>query len=286
MVESGAGLGHNTSIAATIAAASSPEGAGEIWGSGTLATLLVEAKTATIGAANSPSPRPLCLHSSVDLFDDSSILPPPPEGTTVLHEREYRVRAYRRSADEVILHGAVRDQKPPGLYLDDDPDPLTIHHMQVSLTIAFPTLEITDAALVLEMYPMDACPTIAEHYKNLIGLSIARGFNNKVRELFGGPRGCTHSTALLQAMAPVAVQCFWSMRAAAARENPDGITAGQPNDQAWRMNIGSCHMWAPESEHVAHLEAGGDMGVPVFLRDRLESLGLDAEVWERRMRTS
>jgi len=38
-------------------------------------------------------------------------------------------------------------------------------------------------------------------------LSIARGFTHKVRGLFGGPRGCTHTTALSQAMAPEAIQC-------------------------------------------------------------------------------
>ena len=54
----------------------------------------------------------------------------------------------------------------------------------------------------------------------LVGLSIARGFTHRVRELFGGPRGCTHTTALLQAMAPIAMQCFWSMRSAACNGVP------------------------------------------------------------------
>jgi len=34
------------------------------------------------------------------------------------------------------------------------------------------------------------------HYESLVGLSIARGFTHKARELFGGPRGCSHILTL------------------------------------------------------------------------------------------
>ena len=70
----------------------------------------------------------------------------------------------------------------------------------------------SSANAALETHPHAACPRIEDHYQHLIGLSIARGFTHKVRELFGGPRGCTHTTALLQAMAPVAIQSMWSFR--------------------------------------------------------------------------
>ena len=86
--------------------------------------------------------------------------------------------------------------------------------MQIDLEVGFPSLEIVKASVRFETHPHGGCPAIIDHYGGLVGLSIARGFTHKVRELFGGPRGCTHTTALLQAMAPVAVQCFWSMDAA------------------------------------------------------------------------
>lgn len=218
----------------------------------------------------------------MDLFDTDSIIDADPPGMRILHDREYRVRAYRTAEDRIVIRGAVRDQKPPGLYLADDPEPLTIHHMRIDLEIAFPTLEILDAGVLFDTHPMAGCPTITEHYGELVGLSIARGFTHKVRELFGGPRGCTHTTALLQAMAPVAMQCFWSMRAATAREQGvDGGVAPDPGDDTWRMNIGTCHMWADDGDHVADLEAGKGFGVPVFLERRLEKLGLDPASWPR-----
>lgn len=175
----------------------------------------------------------------------------------------------------MLIQGAVRDQKPPGLYLADDPNPLTIHHMQMSLEIAFPALEIIDATVHFESHPHGTCPSIIQHYGNLVGLSIARGFTHKVRELFGGPRGCTHTTALLQAMAPVAMQCFWSMRASSAlaegAENP--LMAQDDNDEGWKRIIGRCHVWDPDGEAVAARKQGEFHEVPLFLKKRLDQLG-------------
>jgi hypothetical protein len=63
----------------------------------------------------------------------------------LIHERSYVVRAYRNGGEGIILRGAVRDQKPPGMYIVDDAELLTVHHMIVDLTIAMPSLEITAA---------------------------------------------------------------------------------------------------------------------------------------------
>jgi DUF2889 family protein len=219
-------------------------------------------------------------------FDTSSILPDPRAGyggtddvdeLDVLHDREYRVRAFRLSADRLLIRGAVRDQKPPDLYIADDDQPLTIHHMQIDLEVGFPSLEIVAAAVRFETHPHGGCPSIIDHYGGLVGLSIARGFTHKVRELFGGPRGCTHTTALLQAMAPVAVQCFWSMNAS------DASAASEPHDEqavrerrraGWVSNLNTCHVWAEDGELVTTVQAGGDFGTPLFIAKRAAELGL------------
>ncbi|MEO5723340.1 MAG: hypothetical protein ABIQ39_11460, partial [Ilumatobacteraceae bacterium] len=60
----------------------------------------------------------------------------------LIHERAYIVRSYRRGLDTMVLRGAVRDQKPPGLYVPDDPEPMTMHHMLVDLQVAVPSLVI------------------------------------------------------------------------------------------------------------------------------------------------
>lgn len=212
------------------------------------------------------------------MFATDSILPPEPDGALpILHDREYRVRAFRLAADRILIQGAIRDQKPPGLYLQIDPEPITIHHMQLSIEVRFPQLEIVAVDTHFESHPREECPSIIGHYDKLIGLSIARGFTHTVRDLFGGPRGCTHTTALLQAMAPIAMQCFWSMRAAQAKIDglPDPILdRSRHDDDMWRKSINTCHVWDEHGEAVARREAGMPEEAPVFLRPRLAELGL------------
>jgi hypothetical protein len=195
-----------------------------------------------------------------------------------IHERAYIVRAYRRGLDTMILRGAVRDQKPPGLYIPEDPEPLTMHHMIVDLHIAVPSLVIEKVDVALEVHPHTACPRIEENYQGLLGLSIARGFINTVRQMFGGPRGCTHTTALLQAMAPVAIQSMWSFRMAqAAADGVEGNAFSTPEgrEQGITMNLNTCHVWAEDGEQVTSIRAGEPHEVPVWMTKRLEQLGID-----------
>ena len=92
------------------------------------------------------------MSTGVDPFLSDSILPDDAE-LTPLHEREYRVRSYRLSPDRVLIRGAVRDQKPPGLYISHDPDPITVHHMVVDLEVLFPSLEIERAEVTFFFFP-------------------------------------------------------------------------------------------------------------------------------------
>ena len=225
----------------------------------------------------------MAFEPRAEVFDD---IAPHPDGIDpadqLIHERAYVVRAYRKDPETLLLRGAVRDQKPPGLYVPTDPEPLTVHHMIVDMHISVPSLEIIDAKAVLETHPHAACPKIEDHYQHLIGLSIARGFTHKVRELFGGPRGCTHTTALLQAMAPVAVQSMWSFRVAQARESGDSAGAfGSPEarQRGLMMNMNTCHIWAEDGEQVRSILNNEPMEIPVWIVKRFEKLGLDPAEW-------
>ncbi len=214
------------------------------------------------------------------------LLPDEPD-LELLHTRDYQVRSYRKG-DHVLLRGAVRDRKPAGMYLADDPEPLQIHHMIVDVEVSFPSMEIVDAKVVFETHPHGHCPTITDHYRKLIGLSIARGYTHKVRELFGGPRGCTHTTALLQAMGPVAVQSVWSMRAATAAAD-GAVTLPRPRTPEERknmlaFNLNTCHVWAEDGEQMAAINRGDEPEMPLWIRDRADALGIDLEEMRDRWR--
>ena len=180
----------------------------------------------------------------------------------------------------------MRDQKPPGLYFVDDPNPLTIHHMMIDIEVDYPSFEIVAAGTVIDVHPHGQCQNIVGHYDELVGLSIARGFTHKVRELFGGPRGCTHTTMLIQAMAPVAMQCIWSLRASEGTAEPAAAEpASAPNqDQMWRVNLNTCHVWADHSDFVRGLESGGAVELPVWAEERMVELGIKPDQWRSRLR--
>jgi hypothetical protein len=198
-----------------------------------------------------------------------------------IHSRHYAVKAYRQGPDAILIRGSVQDEKPGDTYSEGDPNPLTMHYMVVDLAVAFPSLEITGAEVVFETYPQNDCPRITDHYRSLIGLSVARGFTHNVRELFGGPRGCAHVTALLLAMAPVAVQCRFSVGRADTLDAPVAFRTAAPGDRraAVAGMINTCHAWAEGGDLVTTAERGELPPLPRPIIARLATLGIDPDAW-------
>lgn len=200
----------------------------------------------------------------------------------LIHTRRYEVRAFRMADDRFLLRGVVCDEKPAGLYVTGDLDPLWLHHMIVEMEVVYPTFVIERAYAKFHQHPHLGCTDITDHYKKLEGMSIARGFNAKVKELFAGSRGCTHITALLSAMAPVAIQTGWSMRVTAMNE---GESSSNPSDAEREQRekqlagtLNTCHMWDEAGELAARVRAGETIEIPLSVRKRLQELGRP-EVW-------
>jgi len=208
---------------------------------------------------------------------------PVDEDLEVIHTRQYETRIYQLSEGELLARGVVSDVKPPGLYITGDPEPLEVHQMQLELRVLLPELTITDARVVFETHPHSNCPLIAKDYEKLIGISIARGFNKKTRELFGGERGCTHTNALLQAMAPAVVQSMWSVSVRDGRLKKGSAASSGPAERERRIagTLNTCHIWAEDGEHVAAIRRGDpSSGPPLSVRDRLRALGRDDTSWD------
>lgn len=211
--------------------------------------------------------------------------PPAPEGATLIHDRRYQVRTYKLNDSLFLLRGVVCDEKPAGLYIPDDPDPLWMHHMIVDLEVSYPEFQIQTVKVEFREHPHSGCTNIVPDYQKLVGLSIARGFNNKVKELFGGPRGCTHIGALLQAMAPVAIQSGWSMRVGSTfgtqPEDLDPAEAEERRRRGYAMNLNTCHIWDENGQMLADIKSGTPIEVPLSVAKRLKKLGRDESDWEK-----
>lgn len=206
---------------------------------------------------------------------------PPDDDLELLHTRDYEVRVYHLTDESMLVRGAISDRKPPGLYVSDDPEALEIHQMQIELEVRLPDLEIIRAGVVFETHPHESCPGIAAHYEKLVGLKVARGFTHKIRELFGGPRGCTHTTALLQAIGPAVVQSTWSVsvRQAQRAGQPGGAGDDESRRRRFAGNINTCHVWDEDGEHVAAMLQGETPNPPMQVTERLVQLGRDPDEW-------
>ena len=201
----------------------------------------------------------------------------------LIHTRQYQVHAFRMSDTKFLLRGVVVDEKPAGLYIENDPDPIWMHHMIVDLEIVYPTFLIEKASVEFKNHPHLGCTNITDHYKKLEGMSIARGFNAKVRELFGSSRGCTHIGALLAAMAPVAIQTGWSMRVSSVVDIDDASKS--PEDfqeqriKQFASTINTCHIWDEHGEMVSKVRRGEGIEMPLPVVRRLRDLGRDETDW-------
>ena len=208
------------------------------------------------------------------------------EDWELLHERNYVVRSYHVRDDLLVLRGAVADDKPPHLYLADDPEGMRLHHMTVDLYVQRPSMEIIDVKVKIRSYPNEQCPSVEGNYKKLIGLNISRGFSKAVRELFGGPNGCSHTTALLIAMAPVNVQSIFSARyrdMRHAERNNIPVKIGDVRQNLAVLNVNTCHIWAEGGEVVENAREGNLVAAPLPVRLRCEALGLDPDTWVKQL---
>ncbi len=199
----------------------------------------------------------------------------------ILHQRQYETKVYLADPEHIIVRGIIVDNKPPGLYVEADPDWLEMHRMGIEFKVRLSSLEIVDAIVGFETNPYEACPSIAASYRQLIGLNVARGFNRRIRELFGGPRGCTHTTALLQAMAPAVHQSMWSVAIKLERmgarptTDEDEIEAGR--SKALQANLNTCHIWAEDGTQVQLMRAGQHNHTPLSIQRRMEELGVESD---------
>jgi hypothetical protein len=110
-------------------------------------------------------------------------------------------------------------------------------------------LTIVDAAAAMDAMPYaEHCGAIVPAYKLLVGLAIRPGYHQRLKELLGGVRGCTHITELAGSLATAAFQTM----------------AGQGTQDPSRkpFQLDRCHALASTSPAVARFYprwyTGGD----------------------------
>jgi hypothetical protein len=222
----------------------------------------------------------------------------PVPGGELIHQRAYEIGSYFEDDDHFRLVGHVRDVKPDGMWGIQDTEPMVVHHMELHLVVHAATMTITQVFTKMHVTPQLQCVDIEASYQQLVGVSVARGFTNKVKELFGGPRGCTHIGALTNAMAPVAMQSLWAFfhrRHDAAALDPNGGAEGalsvatsmtdeqrrQIREVEFGRNRNTCHVWAEDGPMYDLIARGEPVPLPKWGQERLRRHGVDPEKFAR-----
>jgi len=174
------------------------------------------------------------------------------------HSRPVHVRAIRIDAGKVVaegeasgaalrVHGSLEDRRPQGVpdWIQHDGD--VIHHMEVTLTVRWPDLVVSEIDGVMRTFPhAGVCPDALPPLQGLVGVTVGRGFTRAVNERIGRERGCTHVAALILAMGPVVRQGAGAAFGFAA--------PGDPNRTPWFVN--SCQAWREDGPLYQAWRAG------------------------------
>jgi hypothetical protein len=84
--------------------------------------------------------------------------------------------------------------------------------------------------------------------QKLVGLRIISGYTQKVKNLIGDVKGCSHLTHLFLNLGPAAVQGYW----AAYGRKPEARSLANP---AITRVIDSCRVWRQDGPLVRSLAA-------------------------------
>lgn len=188
-----------------------------------------------------------------------------PAERKLLHERDITLRGYERADGLFDIEARLTDRKTYG-FSNDDRGRIeagdNLHGMRLRMTVNLDLLIVACEA-VTEQGPFAICPSGAETFSGLAGLSIKSGFLKAANAIVGGVAGCTHLRELLQQVATTAFQTVgpvrWRQEAAererlsqaaeASRETQTGNPPPQNNENNPRL-LNTCYAYGSDNAVV------------------------------------
>ncbi|MFH1985979.1 MAG: DUF2889 domain-containing protein [Pseudomonadota bacterium] len=167
-----------------------------------------------------------------------------------LHTRKIAINTYEAPDKSIVVEGILKDDRLRETHTMTGQirPPDRVHHMIVRLRVEGPPLTITAVEVEMPVAPMAECQKTLQMLAPVTGMQLTAGFTAAVKTKIGGPKGCAHLTALILAMAPAAVQGFWSM------------TATRPIDPVASQGLmlqflaDTCYVWRSDGEQITALK--------------------------------
>lgn len=173
-----------------------------------------------------------------------------------VHSRDISISTHPADNDCVVVEGVLLEKRLKEYYLlTGEKKPANVlHHMVLRMLLEGPTLIIREVEVEMPGVPRDACLEMRESLAPIVGLSITSGFTGTVRRLVGGVKGCFHLTSLLLAMAPAAVQGYWSNRAS----KPTFGESKSP-ERLKQLPLNTCYVWREDGPLVEKIKKEFDL---------------------------
>jgi hypothetical protein len=156
--------------------------------------------------------------------------------------------------DYFAVVGTLHDERP---WAGGSFGPRDLHVMELGVVVRRADLCIVDAAADMKTFPHAECTDIEPSFRDLIGVSVARGYTNAVQERFGRERGCSHLEFLARALGPVIVQSVTSSAAWRVEKGDGQYPAG---DRGLSFLTDTCHVWAQDGPGSQKLAIGWQPG--------------------------
>ena len=166
----------------------------------------------------------------------------------MVHTRNVTCKGYMRDDGLLDIEGHLQDIKPFDFPNKDRGGVIkageALHGLSIRITIDR-NLTIVDAEASMDDTPYNFCKSISPVFKQLIGIQIGPGWRNKIRDVMGGTKGCTHLTELLWPVATTAFQTLVSL------DGPDEDNSIKDIQQKHSPKfINTCHSLAENSPVV------------------------------------
>jgi Protein of unknown function (DUF2889) len=152
--------------------------------------------------------------------------------------------------DYFAVIGTLHDERP---WAGGTHGPRDLHVMELGLVVRLVDMTIVDAAADMKTYPHAECTVIEPVFRDLIGLSVARGYTNAVQQRFGRERGCSHVEFLARAIGPVVVQ---GLTSAGAWEVEMGHGEHPLREGGFAFLTNTCHVWAEDGPGPQKIAVG------------------------------
>jgi hypothetical protein len=199
-------------------------------------------------------------------------------GEDPVHRRTIAMEVFQRG-DYFAVVATLHDERP---WAGGTHGPRDLHRMELGLVVRRADMTIVDAAADMTTYPHAECTAIEPSFRDLVGLSVARGYTSAVQERFGRQRGCSHLEFLARAIGPVVVQ---GVTSSAAWEVEHGSGEHPMREGGFGFLADTCHVWAEDGPGPQKVAVGWRPGkleypaptVPEIRRRMADTPTADAE---------